>query len=430
MQCIMFHARLVPALTLLLLVAALAARGQDDAGGTFANWAKVDSGEQRKQYVDAMKEPTPGAFAGQVRAFAVDVVLPQLQLEANRGTIEVVRRKMRSLLLDNVGDGKAFEAASKAVLDFMVPLVRDDKADPLVRINATLLIGELRARDNKTQPWDGSLEPLTSLASDVKLPVYLRIAALAGLAQHVEAAQKKGSATVAGLGKALGPVLVPIVSGAPLDDRAAADWLAARALDMLPVVMPEFTADAAAPVEKILADASRSTDVRVRAAMALGVAARPASGIKAAQAVAAIRGLVITAFEADLAAAEKHGAGASSGPGAAGPVPPGEAAPAVPAGDHVPHAVGRRAAWRLAVLARAIGVEPGKGGLIELLPENEKVPARDLANDLFQGSQQLDLSSSEQTMRDLVTQIRNPGAAAAPAADGAPAGAEADPFGK
>jgi hypothetical protein len=75
-------------------------------------------------------------------------------------------------------------------------------------------------------------------------------------------------------------------------------------------------------------------------------------------------------------------------------------------------------------------VEPGKGGLIELLPENEKVPARDLANDLFQGSQQLNLSSSEQTMRDLVTQIRNPGAAAAPAADGAPAGAEADPFGK
>ncbi|NBW87021.1 MAG: hypothetical protein EBR23_09390, partial [Planctomycetia bacterium] len=156
MQCIMFHARLVPALTLLLLVAALAARGQDDAGGTFANWAKVDSGEQRRQYVDAMKEPTPGAFAGQVRAFAVDVVLPQLQLEANRGTIEVVRRKMRSLLLDNVGDAKAFETASRAVLEFMLPLARDEKADPLVRINAMLLIGELRSRDNKLLPWAGS----------------------------------------------------------------------------------------------------------------------------------------------------------------------------------------------------------------------------------------------------------------------------------
>jgi hypothetical protein len=357
-------------------------------------------------------------------------VLPQLQLEANRGNIEVVRRKMRSLLLDNVGDGKAFEAASRAVLDFMVPLLRDDKADPLVRINAMLLIGELRSRDNKALPWAGSLEQLTSLASDAKVPVYLRIAALSGLAQHVDAAQKKGSATAAGLGKTLGPVLVPIVSGPPLDDRAAADWLVARALDMLPVVMPEFGADAAVPVERILADASRSTDVRVRAAIALGTAARPASGIKASQAVAAIRGLVITALEADLEAAEKHGAGAAGGPGAAGPAPLGEAGPAVVAGHHILDAVGRRAAWRLAVLARAIGVEQGKGGLIELLPENEKVSARDLANDLLQASQQLDPSPSEQAMRDLLTRLRNPEAAAAPAADGAPAAAEADPFSK
>jgi len=250
MQCIMSHARLVPALTFLLLVAALSAHGQDDTGGKSATWAKVDSSEQRKMYVDAMREANPGAFAGEVRVFAVETVLPQLQLEANRGNIEVVRRKMRSLLLDNVGDGKAFEAASRAVLDFMVPLLRDDKADPLVRINAMLLIGELRSRDNKALPWAGSLEQLTSLASDAKVPVYLRIAALSGLAQHVDAAQKKGSATAAGLGKTLGPVLVPIVSGPPLDDRAAADWLVARALDMLPVVMPEFGADAAVPLER------------------------------------------------------------------------------------------------------------------------------------------------------------------------------------
>lgn len=427
MQPTTFHARSVSVLTVVLLVAALAAHAQDDAASKFPNWTKVDSSEQRRVYVDAMREANPAAFAGEVRTFAVDTVLPQLQLEANRGTIEVVRRKMRSLLLDNVGDAKAFEAASRAVLEFMRPLARDDKADPLVRLNAMLLIGELRSRDNKALPWPGSIEELTSAAGDGKLPVYVRIAALAGLTQHVEAAQKKGSATAAGLGKTLGPVLVPIVSAPPAGDRAAADWFVSRALDMLPVVMPELSAQAAAAAEQVLADASRSIDVRVRAAVALGAAARPASGIKASQAVTAIRSLVTGALEADLRAAEKNSGGPSIVPGAAGPNPPGGTAPGAEGGHHIPDAVGRRAAWRLAVLARAIGAEQGKGGLIELLPDNEKVAARDLATDLMLASQQLDLSPSEQAMRDLLAQIQNPGSAAS-AAD-APA-ADADPFGK
>jgi hypothetical protein len=423
MQPTTFKPRLASALTLVLLVVSLVAHGQEDAGGKFPNWTKVDTSDQRRMYVDAMREANPSAFAGEVRAFAVDTVLPQLQMEANRGTIEVVRRKMRSLLLDNVGDAKAFETASRAVLEFMLPLARDDKADPLVRINAMLLIGELRSRDNKLLPWAGSFEALTSAAGDGKLPVYLRIAALSGLAQHVEAAQKKGSATAAGLGKTLAPVLVAIVSAPPAGDRAAADWLASRALDMLPVVMPELSVQAAAAVEQVLADATRPTDVRVRAAVTLGSAARPASGIKASQAVTAIRGLVIAALEADLQAVERHDGAAPSGPGAAAP------APLVGGGHPIPVAVGRRAAWRLAVLARAIGLEPGKGGLIELLPENEKVASRDLATDLSLASQQLDLSPLEQTMRDLLTQVRNPGASA-PATDADTPAADADPFGK
>ena len=413
-----------------LMAAALTAHAQDEPSGKFTNWTKVDGSDQRRVYVDAMREANPNAFAGPVRDFAVDTVLPQLQEEINRSSIEVVRRKMRALLLDNVGDPKSFEAASRAVLDFMMPLARDEKADPVVRINAVLLIGELRARDNKTSPWAGSLEPLTSLAGDAKLPLAIRIAAMAGLAGHVEAAQKKGTATAASLGKSLVPVFLPIINGPIAGDRTAGDWLTSRALDMLPVVMPELGAEAAAAPNKVLADQTRPTDVRVRAAAALGTAARAASGIDAGQAISAIRALAIAAIEADLRTAEQR---AGIGPAAAAPV---AAVGVNPADGPAPakiqslsESVVRRAAWRLAVLARAIGAEEGKGGLVELMPENQKVAARDLAAALLQGSQDLDLAPVEETMRSVLDSLRSPAAEEQPAA-AAEGKAAADPFGK
>lgn len=413
-----------------LMAAALTAHAQDEPSGKFTNWTKVDGSDQRRVYVDAMREANPNAFAGPVRDFAVDTVLPQLQEEMNRSSIEVVRRKMRALLLDNVGDPKSFEAASRAVLDFMMPLARDEKADPVVRINAVLLIGELRARDNKTSPWAGSLEPLTSLAGDAKLPLAIRIAAMAGLAGHVEAAQKKGTATAASLGKALVPVFLPMIDGPIAGDRTAGDWLTSRALDMLPVVMPELGAEAAAAPNKVLADQTRPTDVRVRAAAALGTAARAASGIDAGQAISAIRALAIAAIEADLRTAEQR---AGIGPAAAAPV---AAVGVNPADGPAPakiqslsESVVRRAAWRLAVLARAIGAEEGKGGLVELVPENQKVAARDLAAALLQGSQDLDLAPVEETMRSVLDSLRSPAAEEQPAA-AAQGKAAADPFGK
>lgn len=413
-----------------LMAAALTAHAQDEPSGKFTNWTKVDGSDQRRVYVDAMREANPNAFAGPVRDFAVDTVLPQLQEEMNRSSIEVVRRKMRALLLDNVGDPKSFEAASRAVLDFMMPLARDEKADPVVRINAVLLIGELRARDNKTSPWAGSLEPLTSLAGDAKLPLAIRIAAMAGLAGHVEAAQKKGTATAASLGKALVPVFLPMIDGPIAGDRTAGDWLTSRALDMLPVVMPELGAEAAAAPNKVLADQTRPTDVRVRAAAALGTAARAASGIDAGQAISAMRALAIAAIEADLRTAEQR---AGIGPAAAAPV---AAVGVNPADGPAPakiqslsESVVRRAAWRLAVLARAIGAEEGKGGLVELVPENQKVAARDLAAALLQGSQDLDLAPVEETMRSVLDSLRSPAAEEQPAA-AAQGKAAADPFGK
>lgn len=413
-----------------LMAAALTAHAQEEPSGKFTNWTKVDGSDQRRVYVDAMREANPNAFAGPVRDFAVDTVLPQLQEEINRSSIEVVRRKMRALLLDNVGDPKSFEAASRAVLDFMMPLARDEKADPVVRINAVLLIGELRARDNKTSPWAGSLEPLTSLAGDAKLPLAIRIAAMAGLAGHVEAAQKKGTATAASLGKALVPVFLPMIDGPIAGDRTAGDWLTSRALDMLPVVMPELGAEAAAAPNKVLADQTRPTDVRVRAAAALGTAARAASGIDAGQAISAMRALAIAAIEADLRTAEQR---AGIGPAAAAPV---AAVGVNPADGPAPakiqslsESVVRRAAWRLAVLARAIGAEEGKGGLVELVPENQKVAARDLAAALLQGSQDLDLAPVEETMRSVLDSLRSPAAEEQPAA-AAQGKAAADPFGK
>lgn len=119
------------------------------AGGHSRGLEKTETAAET-EYKQPLAEG--GAADAKIRGFLRDKALPQLALESNRTTIEKTRRRMRDFLLGGIEDAKAFDDVSRVVLDFMATVARDGDADPVVRVNAMLLVGELRAKDNK-QPW-------------------------------------------------------------------------------------------------------------------------------------------------------------------------------------------------------------------------------------------------------------------------------------
>ncbi|MFZ4637868.1 MAG: hypothetical protein ACOYMC_10710, partial [Pirellulales bacterium] len=306
----------------LVIVAAVAlwtaasALAQDEP--QFATWAKAEAADEAKKYVEQLKK---GEFDAAAQAFLEQIALPQLAIDGNRKTIERTRRRMREVLLnEKLAEAAALEKASRAAVDWLVAQARNPQVDPAVRVNAMLFVGELRGKDGR--PWSGATAALSGAAADAKLPAGVRVAAVAGLARHVDAARSAGGGDPQ-LAQATAKSLLTIMSATPsATDGAASDWLVSRALDMAAVVMPQATPEAAAAIAAILDDASRAVDVRVRAAAALGTMATADATINAAQAVAAIRGLAVEAVKADLAtAAERAIAARMSGQPVQGMMP-------------------------------------------------------------------------------------------------------------
>jgi hypothetical protein len=263
-----------------------------------------------------------------------------------------------------------------------------------------LLVGELRAKDNRPLP--AAAPVLAAAAGDVRLPLEVRIAAAAGLMRHAEAAKAGGDP--AAVAKALAPALVPMLTGDPKTGPVAAiDWLAGRGLAIMQTLGPQAgSKEAVTAAARILGDASRSVDVRVRAAAALGAAATADSGVDAARAVESVRGVAITGLEADFAAAERlrmerRVAGAAEEP-------------------MIPALACRRDAWRLAVCADAIEGADGGAGLIGLVG-NDAAAAKDLATVLRQAAAGLDANPDEQSVIDALEKLGKPVAGAAPAAN-------------
>ena len=358
-------------------------------------WTKIE-----QEY----KEPLRGggAFDATAREFVVKKALPQLGIEANRPIIDRVRRRLREALLNGIADDKAFDDASKAVAEAALVMARDPKISPIVRVNAMLLVGELRQKDAREGGvWEPAAVLLAASAADGKLPLGVRVAALAGLSRHAEAAKKAGGTKPADLAKAARAAVGAIVEEPASADRSvAAEWMAARALALLPAVMQPLPRETAAAVVAILNDSSRSIDVRVRAAAALGALVGPKSEVNPPAVIEAVRKLAIAALAADEAAANERrfdeeyrmltsGGGQVGGatryaPPRAAPVPlsnPND--PGIIGGPLVPEMISeqacRRAAWRLVTVADSLVTADEKAGLATLLPPNELASAKKLA---------------------------------------------------
>ena len=357
-------------------------------------WTKME-----QEYKDSLRGG--GAFDPAAREFVIKKALPQLGIEANRPIVDRVRRRLREALLNGIADDKAFDDASKAVAEAALAMARDPKTSPIVRVNAMLLVGELRQKDAREGGvWEPAAVLLAASAADGKLPLGVRVAALAGLSRHAEAAKKAGGTKPADLAKAARAAVGSIVEEPVSADRSvAAEWMTARALALLPAVMQPLPRETAAAVVAILNDSSRSIDVRVRAAAALGALVGPKSEVNPPAVIESVRKLAIAALAADEAAANERrfeeeyrlltsggqvGGASRYTPPRPVPVPldnPDD--PGFIGGPVVPEMISeqacRRAAWRMVTLADSVVTADEKAGLATLLPQNESAAAKKMA---------------------------------------------------
>ena len=415
----------------------------------FSTWEKVEGSDDAKKYFDQIKK---GEFDAGSKAFLERIALPQLAAEGNRKKIEQRRRRMRDVLLnEKTTEATALDKASKTAVDWLVAQARNPQAEPVVRVNAMLLVGEIRGRDGR--PWNEAIGPLATVMGDAALPAAVRVAAAAGLAKHVEATKAAGTPDPGLAQAATKPLLAVIASPASAADGAAGDWLVSRALDMLPTVVGKSTPETAAALMAILADGGRPIDVRVRAAAALGATATTTSNIDASDAVAKIRSLAAEALKADIASAMERALTARmsgqpmmpmASPGSEGMMPPGfpgaggEFGAGATVEDPIDSLVVRRDAWRLMTLATAVATADGTAGLASLLADEAAARAKGIAQTLRESAISLNQSPDAAAMKQAFAAIERLGQAAGPRAPAtakpaaAPATAPAagsDPFG-
>jgi len=350
-------------------------------------WESFADHPDVKAYFEQLKAGTIDAGG---RATLTTKVLPLLEDPANVRSLERLRRRIREgLLNERTLDAKSLDAINGDAAAWAMSRVAAGGVNPVAAVNAMLLVGDLRGKDGK--PWPGATPLLATTAADTKLPMAARAAAMAGLVRHAEAGLSL---------KTEASRLLAVATAAPVDGSGeAGDWLVSRALGLLPLAMPDASPEAAGLLVKVLIDASRSVDVRVRAAEALGRMAAGNATIDAAAALEGIRATAIRGLEQDLDAARDEefgqtlsggglasaggfGGGEFAGAGGMRPdfgIPPGGglAVPAKPA-PAVEPTVLERDAWRLAALASA--VQPvGKGRGIVLVAGDAAGDAKEFA---------------------------------------------------
>jgi hypothetical protein len=407
-------------------------------GADFASLSQVESASETKTYTQQVRAKK---FGADEQAFLTTTLVPQLSKEANRPAIGRTRIRIRELAVRDAA-AEMFEPVNSTLRDAMVRLANDKDVELLVRVNAMLMVGELVGPDSK--PWPAAAEVLAKTVADKAAPPAVRIAALSGLAAHLRAGE--GSAgQAAALAK---PVLADLIASRPAGDPVAADWMVSRAIELAPLVAPP--PEVVAALGGLLADEQAATDLRVRAAAAVGRLASPDAGIDAGKAVSQIRSLAIAALETDLNAAEDRrfakqlSSPAGTGPGVGGEpgfgfAPPpqglelggggifggelggGEGMPELADEDAVPTLACRRDAWRLFLLAEAIQPARSGPGLAGLLQGDAATAAADLATALRQAALDLDAQPDEATLKQALASLS---AAAGPGKGGQPTNPE------
>lgn len=367
--CRLPASRLVPTLCLASCAffgaATLPVRGQPaDAKGQ--TWSQIEGGEEYKKFRDSMRVGDP--LSANDATFLTQTLFPQLEAAANRPLIDrIVRRKLRDLQI--VTDNPAtLEQFTKLLVEFMVKVARDEKKEPIVRVNAALLVGELNDESRK-RPWTGAAAPLVALVADPAISPEVRIAAASGLQRHATAAAAAGPQPLAEFAAQVAPALAALLAPPADLDRAAADWMATRGLGIVRTLGKAVPAPAAAAAARLLDEPVRPVDVRIRSAAAAGAIqmkdVEPAKVVRFAEAAA------LNLLKVELLAATERKQAAQGRPAGAEPAP------------IVRRHAARQLGWRLATLADAVFTDDTTGGFAPLLPDPAAVAGgKDLARRL------------------------------------------------
>jgi hypothetical protein len=428
--------------------------GTKPAGDATRNaaWTKIEQ-DAEKSYKEPLR--TAGGFSPAAQDFVVKKAMPQLANDANRPILDRVRRKLRDILIVGITDDRAFDDASEAVADAAVTIAKNPEASLAARVNAMLLIGELRAKDNKDGTvWPAAVGQLAAVAGDATLDPSVRVAAMAGLVRHADVAKRAGGDRVTEFSKGARPAILAIVAEKPsVEQPVVSDWLASRALSILTTVVKSSPKELAATLVGVMNDKSRSLDVRVRAAAALGATVTPKSEIQAVEATNGVTELAVAVLEVDEGILrdrryEQLTSGGGTGGGAGGMMPGRPGMPGMPPGGMsgmggggvavpqlVPDQSLRRTAWRLFTLADALLTEDGKAGVAALLSGDDKAASQAYAELFRKYGLELDEQRTDDVILEALAALR-PGdeeEAATPAGEteGTPAKPvdDNDPFG-
>lgn len=406
--CVVLRVNLIPlalacCAVLAIAMAGPAARGEP-ADGKGATWSQIEGGQEYKTFRDKMRlgeSLTPDDLA-----FLTQTLFPQLESPANRPTIDrIVRRKLRDIQLatDNPA---TLEQFTKQLADFMVKVARDTKKEPIVRVNAILLVGELND-DTRRRPWPGSVAPLVEIVTDPGIAADVRIAAAAGLQRHADAARVAGQQSLANFAAKAGPAVAALLAPPAGTDRAAADWMVARALTIVRAVGTAVPPGTAAAAVRVFEDASRPLDVRIRSVAAAAAIqskdAEPAKIVSFAGAAA----LELLKSERLATAAEQKQAAAGN--------------PAAAKDHPVRRQARRHLAWRLATLADAVFTEDTTGGMAALLADQAQVAAaKDLARRLRQAANAINDKPDDDSIQNAIDALTGGQPAPEPAANTQP----------
>ena len=423
------------------------AKPAGDAGRNAA-WTKIEQ-DAEKGYREPLK--TGGGFEAAARDFVAKKAMPQLANEANRLIIDRVRRKMREILVVGITDDRAFDDASKAVADAAVAIARNPAASTAARVNAMLLVGELRAKDNKDGTvWPAAVTQLAAVAGDATIDPSIRVAAMAGLVRHADVAKRTGGDRLTDFAKGARPAILAIVAEQPSADQPlVSDWLASRALSILTAVVKSSPKELTATLAGVMNDKSRSLDVRVRAASALGATVTPKSEIQAVETTNGVTELAVAVLEVDEGILrdrryeQQMGGGGTGGGGGGGMMSmrpgmgmPGMGGGGVAATQLVPDQSLRRTAWRLVTLADAVLTEDGKAGVAALLSGDDKAASQAYAELYRKYGLELDEKRTDDVILEALSALRpgdeeEEGALPAGETEGSPAKPtdDNDPFG-
>ncbi len=428
--------------------------GAKPAGDATRNaaWTKVEQ-DAEKSYREPLK--AGGGFSPAAQDFIAKKAMPQLANDANRPILDRVRRKMREILIVGITEDRAFDDASEAVAEAAVTIAKNPEASLAARVNAMLLVGELRAKDNKDGTvWPAAVNQLAAVAGDATLDPSVRVAAMAGLVRHADVAKRTGGERQTEFTKGARPAILAIVAEKPsVEQPVVSDWLASRALSILTTVVKSSPKELATTLVGVMNDKDRSLDVRVRAAAALGATVTTKSEIQAVEATNGVTELAVAVLEVDEGILrdrryEQQMSGGGTGGGAGGRMPGRPGMPGMPTGMQpgmgggdvavpqlVPDQSLRRTAWRLVTLADAMLTEDGKAGVAALVSGDDKAASQAYAELFRKYAVELDEKRTDDVILEALAFIRSGGEeeAATPAGDteGTPAkpADDNDPFG-